>query len=140
MGDRLEGQSTAISGNAPFTGHRFAWDIQIVFPDPNDVSTALYAFDCIAHPLLRLVASSGDALRQQGGFGGFGRSVSESGWNCLEFLTRFRHQRSASRPVSGIAPPSIPCHAGCAGLADGGARLSVQAVVLQRSICLSART
>src|SRR4029079_909041 len=62
----FEGQSIGHIPARDFHRSPLRKDIQIVFQDPNDSLNPRYtAFDCIAHPLLRLGGMrAGDALRQ----------------------------------------------------------------------------
>ncbi len=61
------GNRSAIIPARDFHRSPFRKAIQIVFQDPNDsLNPRFTAFDCIAHPLLRLAGMrSGDALRQR---------------------------------------------------------------------------
>ena len=63
----FEGQSIGHIPARDFHRSPFRKDIQIVFQDPNDsLNPRFTAFDCIAHPLLRLGGMRpGDALRQR---------------------------------------------------------------------------
>ena len=63
----FEGQSIGHIPARDFHRSPFRKDIQIVFQDPNDsLNPRFTAFDCIAHPLLRLGGMrAGDALRQR---------------------------------------------------------------------------
>src|SRR5258708_5938730 len=65
----FEGQSIGHIPARDFHRSPFRKDIQIVFQDPNDsLNPRFTAFDCIAHPLLRLGRlRPGDAPRQRAG-------------------------------------------------------------------------
>lgn len=104
-------------------------DIQIVFQDPNEsLNPRFTAFDCIAHPLLRLAGMRpGDALRQR---------VRECAMRVglpADLLERFPHQLSGGQKARiGIAR-AIACRPRLLVLDEPTAALdvSVQAVVLQ---------
>ncbi|MBC7585707.1 ABC transporter ATP-binding protein [Tardiphaga sp. vice352] len=104
-------------------------DIQIVFQDPNDsLNPRFTAFDCIAHPLMRLAGMrNGDALRQR---------VQECAHRVglpAHLLERFPHQLSGGQKARiGIAR-AIACEPRLLVLDEPTAALdvSVQAVVLQ---------
>ncbi|UGV29153.1 ABC transporter ATP-binding protein [Rhodopseudomonas boonkerdii] len=104
-------------------------EIQIVFQDPNDSLNPRYtAFDCIAHPLIRLLGMrDGAELRQR---------VGECAYRVglpAELLQRFPHQLSGGQKARiGIAR-AIACRPKLLVLDEPTAALdvSVQAVVLQ---------
>jgi peptide/nickel transport system ATP-binding protein len=104
-------------------------EIQIVFQDPNDSLNPRYtAFDCIAHPLIRLLGMrNGAELRQR---------VGECAYRVglpAELLQRFPHQLSGGQKARiGIAR-AIACRPKLLVLDEPTAALdvSVQAVVLQ---------
>ena len=116
----FEGQSIGHIPARDFHRSPFRKDIQIVFQDPNDsLNPRFTAFDCIAHPLLRLGGMrAGDALAAAGG--GV-RAARRTGDRIADAL-----------PASALGRPEgprrhrprhrLPAAPVGAGRADGGAR------------------